>query len=294
MTEYQDILYRVDKRVAYITFNRPQVHNAMSRKLRDETVQALKAAEADDAVSVVVIEGAGPSFCSGYDVAAQSYDGKAHAISELFDDWTDQMARGILRDHFTIWDLLKPVVAKVHGNCLAGGTEVMSMCDVAFASDDARIGYPATRAQATPDTAFFAWKLSMARAKYLQLTGNIITGKQAADWGWVTKSFPPEEFEAAFLREVTAMASIAPDMLAANKISLNTTYEIMGMRTALYAVTPWHHASHKTRPNALEFRRIAQAEGLKAAVKWRDEAFKEIDAPSRRATKEQAPVPPKE
>lgn len=282
MKLYEEIIYRVDRRVAYITFNRPQVHNAMSPTLRVETVQALKAAEADDAVSVIVIEGAGPSFCSGYDVGAKSYDGKAHAISDLFDDWTDQIARGILRDHFTIWELLKPVVAKVHGNCLAGGTEVMSMCDIVFAADDARIGYPATRAQATPDTAFFAWKITMARAKYLQLSGNVITGKTAAEWGWVTKSFPPEELDAAVEREVTALASIAPDMLAANKMSLNTTYEIMGLRTALYAVTPWHYASHKTRPNAMQFRRIAQADGLKAAVRWRDEAFKEIDAPSQK------------
>jgi enoyl-CoA hydratase len=282
MNEYQEILYRVQDRIATITFNRPQVHNAMSRRLRDEAVHALKAAEADDSVSVIVIDGAGPSFCSGYDVGAQNYDGKAHAVSELFDDWTDQIARGILRDWFTIWDLLKPVVAKVHGNCLAGGTEVMSMCDIAFVTDDARIGYPATRAQAVPDTPFFSWKMTMARAKYLQLTGNIITGKRAADWGWVTKSFPAEEFEESFQREIKALASIAPDMLAANKLSLNQMYDIMGFRTSLHAVTPWHHASHKTRPNALEFRRIAQAEGLKVAVKWRDEPFREIDAPSRK------------
>lgn len=279
MSEYQEIIYGVEDRVAYVTFNRPEVHNAMSRRLRDETMNALKTAEADDSVSVVVIQGAGKSFCSGYDVGAQGYDGKAHAISELYDDWTDQINRGILRDQLTIWDLLKPVVAKVHGNCLAGGTEVMSICDVAFCTDTARIGYPATRAQATPDLSFFPWKLPMSRAKYLQLTGNIITGKQASEWGWVTKSFPEEEFEAAFAREIKAMASIAPDMLTANKMALNQSYDIMGFRTALHAVVPWHHASHKTRPNALEFRRIANAEGLKAAVNWRDEPFKDVDAP---------------
>jgi enoyl-CoA hydratase len=285
MSDYQDILYRVEGRIATITFNRPQVHNAMSRKLRNETVHALKAAEADDNVSVIVIDGTGPSFCSGYDVAA-GYDGQSRdGISPMMDDFTDQLARGILRDWFTIWDLLKPVVAKVHGNCLAGGTEVMSMCDLAFVSDDARIGYPATRAQAIPDTAFFAWKMTMARAKYLQYTGNIITGKQAADWGWVTKSFAPEEFEAGFTREINALASISPDMLAANKISMNQTYEMMGFRSALYASTPWHYASAKARPNAGEFRKIANADGLKAAVTWRDAPFKEVDAPSKKAPK---------
>ena len=279
MSGYQEIIYETQDRIATITFNRPEVHNAMSPTLRHETRHALKTAEADDSVSVIVIQGAGKSFCSGYDVGAKSYDGKANAISEMYDDWTDQINRGILRDQLTIWNLLKPVVAKVHGNCLAGGTEVMSICDVAFCTDTARIGYPATRAQATPDLSFFPWKLPMSRAKYLQMTGNIITGKLADEWGWVTKSFPEEEFEAAFQREIRAMASIEPDMLTANKMALNQHYEIMGFTTALNAVVPWHHASHKTRPNAMKFREIANAEGLKAAVNWRDEPFREVDAP---------------
>ena len=97
-------------------------------------------------------------------------------------------------------------------------------------------------------------------------------------WGWVTKSFPEDEFEEAFRREIKAMASIAPDMLTANKMALNQSYDIMGFRTALHAVVPWHYASHKTRPNALQFREIANRDGLKAAVNWRDEPFKEVDA----------------
>ena len=279
MEQYQDILYRVEDRVATITFNRPQLHNAMSRLLRDETVHALKRAEADDSVSVIVIEGAGRSFCSGYDVAAQSYDGAVHGISPLFDDWTDRLARDILSDWFAIWDLMKPVIAKVHGNCLAGATEVMSMCDIVFVTDNARIGYPATRAQSTPDLAYFAWRMTPARARYLQLSGNIITGKQAADWGWATKSFPVDEFEEAVAREVKALASIEPDMHAANKISLNHMYDVMGMRTGLHTVIPWHYASHKTRPNGGKFRKMANEQGLKVAVQWRDGPFREIDAP---------------
>jgi enoyl-CoA hydratase len=282
MSDYAEILYGVEDRVATIRFNRPELHNAMSRRLRDETVDALKRAEADDRVSVVVIEGEGASFCSGYDVANTYLGDSGVAISPLFDGWTDQLAREILRDWFTIWDLMKPVVAKVHGNCLAGGTEVMSMCDIVFVTDEARIGYPAVRAQATPDLAFFAWKMTMARARYLQLSGNIITGKTAAEWGWATKSFPAAEFDAAVRREVTALASIEPDMLAANKLCLNQAYEMMGMKTALQAATQWHYASHKSRPNAMKFREIAETDGFKAALQWRDGAFKDIDAPSRR------------
>jgi len=282
MTDYREILYSVEGRIATISFNRPEAHNAMGRQLRNETVAALKRAEADDSVSVVVIKGEGPSFCSGYDVANTYLGDSGVAISPLFDGWTDQLARQILSDWFTIWDLMKPVVAMVHGNCLAGGTEVMSMCDVVFVTDEARIGYPAVRAQATPDLAFFAWKMTVARAKYLQLSGNIITGKQAAEWGWATKCFPADTFDESVRREVTALASIEPDMLAANKLCLNQTYEMMGMRSALYAATQWHYASHKSRPNAGKFREIATKDGFKAALQWRDGAFKEIDAPNRR------------
>ena len=118
----------------------------------------------------------------------------------------------------TIWDLLKPVVAMVHGYCLAGGSELMSMCDIAFASDDCKIGYPPMRGMTTPDVIYFPWKMAMGRAKYLQLSGNSLTGKQAAEWGWVAKSFPAEKLEEEVMHEVRALASIAPDLLAANKL----------------------------------------------------------------------------
>lgn len=277
MSEYECILYRAEHRIARVTFNRPEVRNAMNLQLRHEMIDALKRAERDDEVSVVVLDGAGPSFCSGYDMSTGNYLASRDIVSPLFDGWSDQYARKALADWFTIWDLLKPVICKVQGSCLAGGTEIMSMCDIVFAADDARIGYPAMRAQSTPDAAYFPWKMSMARAKYLQITGNIISGKQAADWGWITKSFPAAELDEVFDREVAAIASIAPDLLAANKLCLNQTYEAMGFRSALYAATPWHYLSGKIRPNAQAFRKIANESGIKVAVAWRDEAFKDID-----------------
>jgi len=198
-------------------------------------------------------------------------------VSEkLYDGWTDQTARTILRDWFVIWDLLKPVVCKVHGPCVAGGTEIMSMCDIVFVANEARIGYPAMRGQSVPDTQFFPWKLSMAHAKYLQLTGNSVTGKEAAEMGWVAKSFPRDQLDERVEAEVRAIASISPDMLSANKYCSNMHYEIMGFRTALYAGVPWHTLSAKYRPNAGEFRRVVQEKGLKEAFQWRDGAFKDL------------------
>ena len=149
-----------------------------------------------------------------------------------------------------------------------------SMADIAFVADDASIGYPPMRGQTTPDTLYFPWKMTMAQAKYLQLTGNSISGKEAAEMGWVAKSFPANELDEAVEREIRAMSSIAPDLLAANKQSVNQAYEIMGFRTALQTGWQWHALSGQMRPGAGDFGRISSEEGLKAAIEWRDGPFK--------------------
>lgn len=272
---YSDILYRVENRIARITLNAPEKRNALSLRMRDEMVRALRAAEADDEVSLVLIDGAGPSFCSGYDMTGgRDYPKEGWVRSPHFDSWTDQFARSCLKDWLTIWDLLKPVVAKVHGHCVAGGTEIMSMVDIAFVADDARIGYPPMRGMTTPDTLYFPWKMSMARAKYLQLTGNSVTGKEAAEMGWVAKSFPAEELEDQVMRELRPMTQIAPDLLSANKQSLNQTYEIMGFRTAMATGWQWHALSSRLRPGARDWADKMQEGGIRHAIEWRDGPFR--------------------
>jgi enoyl-CoA hydratase len=279
MPDYQTIIYSSADKIARITLNRPEKRNALSFQLREEFKDALRIAERDDSVSLVLIDAAGPSFCSGYDITpdmSQRMPDGGWVSSALFDGWTDQFARSCVRDWMVMWDLMKPVICKVQGACLAGGTELMSMCDIAFVADDARIGYPPMRAQTTPDTLYFPWKLTMAQAKYLQLTGNSVTGTEAARMGWVAKSFPAAELEERVMQECRAMASIAPDLLAANKQSLNQAYEIMGFRTALAAGSQWHALSSQLRPNAGGFTRISREQGLKAAFEWRDTPFREL------------------
>lgn len=280
MSGYTQLLYEVKDRIATLTMNRPEKRNALSFTMRGEMVDALHKAELDDEVSIVVIQGAGPSFCAGYDISPTGGDRPSEYISKrYFDGWTDQFTRSCIRDWMTIWDLIKPVVAKVHGYCVAGGTEVMSLCDIAFVADDATIGYPPMRGMTTPDLMYFPWKLGMARAKYLQLTGNAISGKQAAEWGWVAKSFPTDKLDEEVERELRAMSSIAPDLLAANKLALNQTYEIMGFRTSINTAPQWHALSGQMRPGAGEFGRISREEGLRAALEWRDGPFRREGIP---------------
>ncbi|HZU75609.1 MAG TPA: enoyl-CoA hydratase-related protein [Dehalococcoidia bacterium] len=277
--DYTAIIYRTEERIARITLNRPEKRNALNPTIRNEIVDALQRAERDDDVVVVLIDGAGPSFCSGYDITPGGGPGarRTEFISaKWFDGWTDQFTRSCLRDWLTIWDLLKPVVAKVHGHCLAGGTELASMCDIVFAADDATFGYPPMRGMTTPDVPYFPWKMTMARAKYLQLSGNGISGKLAAEWGWIAKSFPPDQLEAETMKEVRALATISPDLLAANKLNLNQTYEIMGFRAALSTAPQWHALSSRLRPGGGDFGRISQEQGLRAALEWRDGAFRKV------------------
>lgn len=277
--EFENILYTVEERIATITLNRPEKRNALSPGLRRDIIAALKKAEADDDVTVILLQGAGPAFCAGYDMnsyaggdgAPERPDGWNH--SKHLESWTGQFPRSALRDWLTIWDLLKPVVAKIHGHCLAGGSEIMSMCDIVFAADDCLIGYPPTRAQSTPDVEYFPWKLSMAQAKYLQLTGHSVTGARAAEIGWIAKSFPAAELEEQVMRELRPISKLHPAMLAANKQALNQSYEAMGMRAALQAAVPWYVLARSFRPGGGEFQTMAAKEGLKRALAWRDEPF---------------------
>ena len=281
MSDYEFILYATDDRIARITLNRPEKRNALNLGIREEIKQALKTAERDDSIAVIVIDAIGPAFSSGYDLSpndprARSPEG-GFVSEEQFDGWTSRWADSCIRDWMTIWELMKPVVAKVHGYCLAGGTELMSMCDIAFVADEAIIGYPPMRAMTTPDVNYHPWKMSMAWAKYLQLTGNSITGKKAAEIGWVVKSFPEADLEAEVMREVRALASIDVGMLAANKAILNQAYEIQGMKTHMALGPQWHALSGRFRPGAGEFGRITETDGLKAAIAWRDRAFEGLD-----------------
>ncbi|MCU1483025.1 MAG: Enoyl-CoA hydratase [Subtercola sp.] len=283
--EYENILYSVDDRIATITLNRPEKRNALSPALRRELVAALRDAERDDDVTIILLQGAGEAFCAGYDMNSyaggeaepERPDGWNH--SPLYESWTGQFPRSALRDWMVIWDLMKPVVAKIHGYCLAGGSEIMSMCDIVFAADDTIIGYPPTRAQSTPDVEYFPWKMSMAQAKYLQLTGQSVTGVRAEEIGWIAKSFPAAELDEMVMRELRPMSKIHPAMLAANKFTLNQSYETMGMRAAMQAAVPWYVIARNFRPGGGEFQNKATAEGLRSALAWRDSAFKDEGFP---------------
>lgn len=278
---YETVLYDVTDRVATITLNRPRVHNALNLQLRSEIVAAARRAEGDPDVSLVLLKGAGKSFCAGYDLkdSGTTEERRAHdgwVGDSHLEDWTDQFARSCVRDWMNLWTLLKPVVAQVHGNCLAGGVELMSMADIVFVADDARLGYPPMRGISTPDTPIFAWKVSMAQAKYLQITGNSITGKQAAEWGWVVKSFPIDELDAQVARELHVLRNIDPVIMAGNKMAVNHAYEVMGITTHLNQAWVWHFLSNWARIQSGSGGGIAQDRTIRDSLAWLNRPAEEV------------------
>jgi enoyl-CoA hydratase len=280
-TPYDGIRYSVVGRVAHITLARPQVGNALSMKMRGAIGRAALRADSDPAVAVVVIDADGPSFCTGYDLK-EPYGSRADREADdawvsdpNLERWTDQFARSCVRDWLRCWDLQKPIVAVARGNCLGGGVELLMTADIAFVDDDTRIGYPPVRAMSTPDVPVLAWRTTIARAKYLQLTGCSITGADAAAWGLVAKSFPAGQLAERAAVEIEALASIDSALLAANKHQVNAAYEQMGMRQHLQQGWMWHHLSGEIRPHHGEFFERARQEGMRAALEWMNGPFRD-------------------
>lgn len=230
-TSYEHILVdRPQEFVQRITLNRPEKRNALTNRLRAELFVALEAADDDPETRVIVLRGAGTCFSSGYDLNLIQHDTPYHTARGI-GHWSRHAVEGVFR----IWDLATPVIAQVHGYCLAGGTELASACDLVFVAEDAKIGYPPVRAMTPPDTQVFPWLIGMRRAMEMMLTGDPITGVQAADWGFANRAMPAEELDAGVLSMAERMSKIPKALQQINKRAMHRQMEIMGIRAGVRA-----------------------------------------------------------
>ena len=197
---YQDIIYETDDRLAFITLNRPEKLNALSNNLRGELMDAMRTAEHDEAIGVIVLKAAGRSFCSGYDLAGTPVPEDAEHVdprSQLPLTGTThpgavQWSRHVVMTNWTIWELAKPVVAQIQGHCLAGGTELATTCDFRICAKDAQIGYPPVRAMTTMDMMWTPWHMPPAKAREFAYMGDSISGEEMAHWGWANYAVDKE------------------------------------------------------------------------------------------------------
>jgi enoyl-CoA hydratase len=215
--------------VRRVTLNRPEKRNALNHALRGQLLDALYQGDADPDVRVQIVRGAGTSFSAGYDLGGGN---EGQQLPFYTSDSDGQWPRHVTTGWMGIWDLGKPVIAQVHGYCLAGGSELATGCDLVYCAEDAKIGYPAVRF-GVPDMHFHPWLVGMRMAMEMMLTGDSISGVEAAQLGWATRAFPAAELEARVLEVAERVAQIPLDVLQLNKRVVHRQMEMMGFRTAL-------------------------------------------------------------
>lgn len=268
MANYQCILTD-DPRPAVrrITLNRPDKRNALNNQLRTEVLQALEEADRDADVRVSILRGAGVCFSAGYDLGSNNAQGQPYYTAGGAGQW----ARHVIEGSFRIWDLSKPVIAQVHGYCLAGGSELATACDLVYVAEDAQIGYPPVRLMSPPDMQFHPWLMSMRDAMEMMLTGDSISGVEAAQKGFANRAFPGAELEARVLDIAERVAKIPAELQQINKRSVHRAMEIMGIRAAIRAGTEMQALAFTTESTLTYLKEFKK--GVRQALSLRDKKF---------------------
>jgi enoyl-CoA hydratase len=275
MDDYRWIL--VDEPAPYvrrITMNRPEKRNSLVHELRGEILGALRAHDVDDAVRVTIIRGAGPSFSAGYDLAGGN---EGMELPFYTPGGEGQWPRHVTEGWMSIWDLAKPVIAQVHGFCLAGGSELATGCDLVYMAEDAQMGYPAVRF-GVPDMHFHAWFLGPRKAMEMMITGDSVSGVEAVQRGWANAAYPAGELDERVLEVAQRIARIDPELVQLNKRVVHRQMEIMGLRAGIRAGTEL--CALGTHTKALrQFVESAREKGLTTTLQERDAPFGDYRAP---------------
>ncbi|ONI91517.1 enoyl-CoA hydratase [Actinosynnema sp. ALI-1.44] len=293
--EYSTLTYEVDGRIARITFNRPQRGNAITADTPGDIASAVERADLDPRVHVILLSGRGKGFCGGYDlfetaeqnfagaegdgtvldpaVQAANHDPFASGPGGAWDPMIDYaMMSRFNRGFSSLLHADKPTVAKVHGFCVAGGTDIALYCDQIICADDAKIGYPPTRVWGVPAAGMWAHRLGDQRAKRLLLTGECLTGTQAAQWGLAVESCRADELDQRADLLVGKIAAMPVNQLMMVKLALNSALLAQGVQNSTMISTVFDGISRHTR-EGYAFQLRAAEVGFREAVRERDQPF---------------------
>jgi enoyl-CoA hydratase len=270
---YEHILYDVENRVATITFNRPETLNSIIEPMLEEWVDALKSAEQDDDVGVVIIKGAGRSFCSGYTmVESREYaDVSSHDGWVGRQDWNEKIS--------TTWNLRKPVIAQIHGQCVSGGLELAGQCDIIIAAENAVILNPHVRGWAISYLHMGVYHAGPQWTKMMMFTGDGISGKQAEEIGLVAKAVPEEKLDAEVLKLANRIALVPSELLSFNKTMVNRVVEEMGLANVLKTGIEIDVIARTNNKFIEDFRKLADEKGWRAATESVHKPFRDLPRP---------------
>jgi len=267
---YTTLKYDRQGRIARITLNRPERLNAITAAMPGEIRRAVEQANADDAVHVIVLQGAGRAFCAGYDLKEYA-EGATPLVQDMpWDPMQDyRIMKGFTDDFFSIWRSYKPVLCKVQGYAVAGGSDIALCADIVVMAEDARIGYMPARVWGCPTTAMWVYRLGGEKAKRMLLTGDTIDGKTAKTWGLVYEAVPEDLLDAEVDALAERMAAVPKNQLMMQKLMINQAYENMGLAGTQMIATLFDGITRHT-PEGMWFKRHAETHGFHAAVDWRD------------------------
>jgi enoyl-CoA hydratase len=296
--------YEREGRVARITLNRPERGNGITLEMPRELAACVERANLDPEVHAIALAGNGTGFCGGYDLVASAeslgdsagdpaargreadhaagIDGSPvdplvqamnHDPGRTWDPVIDfQMMSRNVRGFMSLFESDKPVLCKVHGFCVAGGTDMALCSDLLVIADDAKIGYPPSRVWGVPTTALWAHRIGPQRAKRLMFTGDSLTGAEAAEWGLAIESAPPVELDERFEALLERVARLPVNQLVMMKLVANSTVRAQGLNATQVLATVFDGIARHT-PEGYEFQRRAAEAGFKQAVRERDEPF---------------------
>ncbi len=294
MSELTTMTYEVDGRIAWITLDRPERGNGITLEMPRELAACVESANLDPAVHVIALAGNGSGFCGGYDLVASAermmegigleavpagspldpaVQAANHDPAGTWDPVVDfQMMSRNVRGFMSLFHSEKPVVCKVHGYCVAGGTDMALCSDLLVVEDRAKIGYPPARVWGVPTTALWAFRIGPARAKRLLLTGDSIDGTTAVEWGLATEAAPAAELDARFEALLERVARLPVNQLAMHKLLVNQALYAQGLHATQVLGTVFDGVARHTPEGFAWARRAAEA-GFREAVRDRDEPF---------------------
>ncbi len=285
-------------RIARITLNRPERGNGITFEMPRELAACVEQANLDPEVHVIALSGNGKGFCGGYDLV-MSAEGRArmeppettfeapppgapidpmvqfqnHDPEGIWDPMVDyQMMSRNVRGFMSLFHSDKPVVCKVHGFCVAGGTDMALCSDLLVIESDAKIGYPPARVWGVPTTAIWAYRIGIEKAKRLLFTGDCLSGKEAVEWGLATEHAPHAKLDERFESLLARIARVPVNQLVMHKLLINQTVSSMGLHPTQILGVVFDGVSRHTKEGYAFQQRAAEA-GFKQAVRERDEPF---------------------
>jgi enoyl-CoA hydratase len=293
MEQLKTMTYDVTDRVARITLNRPHRGNGITMNLPRELAECVERADLDPRVHVIALAGNGKGFCGGYDLAlsAEGMDNfgvddapddsplnakvqaRNHNPDEIWDPMIDyQMMSRNVRGFMSLFNANKPVVCKVHGFCVAGGTDMALCSDLLIIAEDAKIGYPPARVWGSPTTSVWAFRIGIEKTKRLLFTGDCLNGEEAVEWGLACECAPADKLDERFEILLERIARVPINQLMMMKLLVNQTVQAAGLQTTQIFGTVFDGITRHTK-EGYNFQQLAAKEGFKEAVRRRDEPY---------------------